>query len=770
MKKLIQSPFFAIFVVWLIFSFPYFFQGKVPFPSSYQVNFFSPWSAYEDFASPYKNGATPDVIGQIYPWKFFTITSFKQGVIPLWNPYSFSGTYHLANYQSAVFSPLNLGFFIFPFVDWWSIMVLLQPLLAGVFMLLFIRSLKLPYTSQIISSLAFMFCGFITTWMMYATLGYAILFLPLALYSIEKYIQTRRSRYSFLLFFTFPLSFFSGHFQISIYFLLFVLYYVVIRLLQKKEKNIILLFLAIFLGLFASAVQLLPSIEAYSQSLRSGIFQKTEAIPWVYIPTLLSPDFFGNPVTRNSWFGHYAEWNAYIGIIPLFFAFFSLFCFRKKEIIIFVIPLIASLMLAFATPFLDLLVALKIPVLSTSAASRIIVLYSFSASVLAAYGIHFFVQDLQRKQYKKIISILIFLLTILVLLWGILLGKFFMDAEKNQIAHSNLRLPTLIFVLFTVFLGFIHFFKKKKIFKVGILLIVILAGFDSLRFAMKWQPFEPKNLVFAETPASSFYSMLPKNTRVMMNSGAEGIMHYQLQGVEGYDAVYINRYGSFISSLENGKVKDAARSVVQFPKQGPYATQSANLLGIRYIIHKVTDGQNVWEFPFWRYNPESLKLIYDDDVYEVLENTNAFPKAFLVQDLIVETIPQEILDTMFDKETNLLTRAVIEKQVDGKNNLGSGSAEITSYQPNNVRIKTITGNESFLVLMDTYSPGWNAYVNNNKVDIYRTNHAFRGIFVPEGENIVEFKYEPKSFIYGMLMSTAGFFGAFIIVILRRKNI
>ena len=40
-----------------------------------------------------------------------------------------------------------------------------------------------------ISSISFMFCGFIVTWMNYATLGFAIIFLPLALFSIEKYFS-----------------------------------------------------------------------------------------------------------------------------------------------------------------------------------------------------------------------------------------------------------------------------------------------------------------------------------------------------------------------------------------------------------------------------------------------------------------------------------------------------------------------------------------------------------------------------------------------------
>src|SRR3990167_5685311 len=100
-------PVIFIFLLWFIFASPYFVKGKVPYASTYQVNFFPPWSHYENFWGPVKNNAMPDVHGQIYPWKKFTIDTFRNGQIPLWNPYSFSGNPHLANFQSAVLSPFN---------------------------------------------------------------------------------------------------------------------------------------------------------------------------------------------------------------------------------------------------------------------------------------------------------------------------------------------------------------------------------------------------------------------------------------------------------------------------------------------------------------------------------------------------------------------------------------------------------------------------------------------------------------------------------------
>ena len=76
------------------------------------------------------------------PWKKLTIDSLNDFQIPFWNPYSFSGTPHLANYQSGTFSITNLFYFIFDFNIAWSFAVLVQPLLAGIFTYFFVRSLK----------------------------------------------------------------------------------------------------------------------------------------------------------------------------------------------------------------------------------------------------------------------------------------------------------------------------------------------------------------------------------------------------------------------------------------------------------------------------------------------------------------------------------------------------------------------------------------------------------------------------------------------------
>lgn len=752
-------PIIFLVSVWFIFSLPYFLQNKVPFSSTYQVNFFAPWNAYPGFAGPVKNNAMPDVISQIYPWKTFTIDSLKKGILPLWNPYSFSGTTHLANYQSAVLTPLNLLFLVLPFIDAFSIAVLLQPLLAGIFMYLYLRSLSLKQISCIIGSVSFMFCGFITTWMGYETLGYAILFLPLALFSIERFYALQKFKYLFLLSITLPLSFFSGHFQISLYFSLFVVLYLFYKYIHIRNKKLFLYtFFYFFLGLLLTMPQVLPSIEAYGESLRSTIFQKVEIIPWSYIATFFAPDIFGNPVTRNDWFGHYAEWNGFAGTITLILALYTIFSGRFKKVWFFAFASLLAILLSFQSPVIDLIVLLKIPVLSTSAASRIIVLLSFSIAVLGSFGIDFLLDDLKKRNLRKITYWLTSVTVIFLFIWLVIVLKLFIPIDKIIIARQNLILPS---ILLAGLIGFILLFlfinKTKKINKLLVfvpLILLILVSFDVLRFAKKWQEFDPKSLAYPYVAVEDKFRQISGFERVFGNLGSEASVYYKLPSIEGYDAVYNQRYGQFIASVKNGDLENSPRSVVLFSKQGLHSRKALNLLGVKYFVHKLSDGRSPWVFPFWNY-PDDFKLIYDDGIYQIYENSESFPRVFLAGDYKIQTDPQEILNTMFLEDLDLRKNLVLEKDPKIKLDIKDGSARVEKYLPNEVTINTKADGSSLLFLSDSYYPGWKVYVDGRQSEIYRADFAFRSVVVPKGEHSIKFIYDPMSFKLGLGLSILG---------------
>jgi len=711
-----------------------------------------------------KNNAMPDVINQIYPWKTLTIDTWKKGEIPLWNPFSFSGTVHAGNYQTAVFSPFNLLFFILPFIDAWSILILIQPLLAGIFMYFFLKEIHCLNVGSLIGSIGFMFCGFLVTWMSYGTLGFAILFLPIILWSITRYFRTK-SFYAYSVgAFSLMCSFFSGHFQISVYVCIVSFFYVLFETIKsKKHKEGIMLLFMLGIGVLLSSPQLLLTYDAFRASVRSASIQIKEIIPWQYIVTFISPDFFGNPVTRNDWFGHYAEWGGYVGIIPLVLSLYGTFFSEKKDKIFFIGLGILSLLLAYLSPLSIALFELRIPVLSTSAASRIIVITSFSLCVLAAFGYEKLLDSWKKREIRKTILFFSCMAIIFASTWVFVLIIKPISSEYLLIARRNLILPS-IFTIIGLFVIGIGFFKQKYWVIIASVSLVLLGCIDSYRFASKWMPFDPKEYVYPNTKIISEIKKVIDINRVYGNIGNEVGSYSQISLIEGYDAMYQARYGEFINALSNGIVYQPGPSVVQFDKAARYALPSFQLLGVKYVLHRLSDGNNVWVFPHWLY-PDKFVSRYRDEHYELFEYRDVYPKIFLASSYVIKTDKQEIINTLFQKDFDRRNTLVLERKPNIEPVEGDGTIEKINQTPTRMSVKVINAVPKLLFRSETFDQGWNVMIDNKPSPLYRADYDFQAVLVPEGEHVITFYYWPESLTYACVAMLVGFCmlaGVFII--------
>lgn len=741
-------PVGVILFIWFIFASPYFLKGLVPFPSTYLVTFFPPWSA--QYGMPVKNNAMPDVITQIYPWKKITIDSWKLGQIPLWNPYSFSGTPHAANYQTAVFSPINLLFFLLPFLDAWSISILLQPLLAGIFMYIFLRCLDRSKEGSLVGSIAFMFCGFLTVWMAYGTLGWAVLWLPLTLTGVLMHIDKRAWWKPVLVAGATAWSLLSGHFQMSAYVLIATVGFIIYLSIQKKQWRAgVELGIGTLSGLMLASPQILPSLEAYSKSVRSELFTQAGGIAWQYLVTVFAPDFYGNPVTRNDWFGFYAEWASYIGVMPLLFAMYAIVR-RAKGIGFFVALALISFLIATPSPINAFIIGLKVPALSTSYAARIIVLTSFALAILSSFGADTLRDDWKKKRVRDFASYGMGLVIFLVMLWTVVLIIKPFDVDKLAIAKRNLILPTGIALTFCA-LGLLGFVKRWKTSYMIVLVFIVLTGADVLRYAGKWMPFDSREYAYPQVDILSFLKKEVGYERIFGNVGGEVTNGFALFGIEGYDAVYQKRYGEFIRSVSDGKIMTPERSVVQFPKIGTFSERALQLLGVRYVVHRLSDGRFGWAYPYWQY--PYYTSIYRNNHYEVFKSDKVLARAFLASSFIVRTDPQSILDALYSQD--LIQTVIVESEPEITPAKGEGLAEIVRYTPNEVIIRTRAPVPKLLFLSDVYDAGWKATIDGKAAQVHRADYAFRSVSVPAGEHTVRMVYWPKSFVVGLWLAAAG---------------
>jgi hypothetical protein len=88
--------------------------------------------------------------------------------------------------------------------------------------------------------------------------------------------------------------------------------------------------------------------------------------------------------------------------------------------------------------------------------------------------------------------------------------------------------------------------------------------------------------------------------------------------------------------------------------------------------------------------------------------------------------------------------------------LGSGRAEIVIDDAERVEIEVEVDRPGYLVLADTYDPGWRATLDGRPAPICAANLAFRAVYVAEaGRHRVVFRYEPVFWAEGLALSCAG---------------
>ena len=751
-------PIIFLFLAWICFAYPYFLKGNIPLSTTYIVSNFHPWKAY--FGFPVKN-AIPDVVTQIFPWKKLTIESFKAKKWPLWDPYNFSGTPHLANFQSAVFSPFNLLFFLFPFLDAWSLLVLLQTVLAGLFTFLYCQKMGISCMGSLLAGLSFSFCGFLVVWLLYATLGYAILFLPLALWALENFFEKKRFFYWVLLTFSLTFSLFSGHIQTSLYLYLATLVYTLTFFLSRriKFKIFALVLLSFVVSILLAAPQVLPTAEFYQLSSRRGKMSwegfKSSVIPPFYLLiTLLAPDFFGNPVTRNDWYGYYAEWSSFAGVWPLCFAVLGLFLIKKRRWPILSIGLL-SLSLALLTPISFLFWRLGLPVFSNSNPARSIVLLSFTIAVLSGFGFDAFFKLYPQKTKKRDFTAFGIFFFIFLVLWLFVFKdkiglSFIWPGAQTKVSLRNLILPSLLFFvgLGAVFLSLL----KKDFAKFLPYFLLILAFFDLLRFARKWTPFEPKEYAYPKVPVLEFFSKKQGIDRSFGLFGMEVNTTFGFYSAEGYNPLNLARYGELIAAAKETCLFREKRLTVRLETREKNTRKLMNLLGIRYVLYPASDPRSPFAFPVWNY-PEDFERIYDDGHYLIFENKKAVSRPSLFYQYEVVKGDEDIIKRLFSPDFSLSKRLILEEKPEiDISSQGEGELELIDYRPNFSKFKVLTSKPALLFLSDVFYPGWMAFVDKKPVKIYRADYTFKAIPVPEGEHEVEFSYQPESFKWGLRIS------------------
>lgn len=174
-------------------------------------------------------------------------------------------------------------------------------------------------------------------------------------------------------------------------------------------------------------------------------------------------------------------------------------------------------------------------------------------------------------------------------------------------------------------------------------------------------------------------------------------------------------------------------------------------------------------------NSEKIIMVYDREI-KIFQNTNVFPRAFMVPKAILAKDEKDALAILKHPRLDLKTFVVLEEGEEGvefaftnrKKPAWEGQAEIIGYDSNEVVIKTTGSKEGFLILTDLYYPGWKAYVDGNQQKILKGDYLFRALYLKSGDHFVRFIYDPWVFKMGWISFFLAVLSLGLVFIIKRK--
>lgn len=226
---------------------------------------------------------------------------------------------------------------------------------------------------------------------------------------------------------------------------------------------------------------------------------------------------------------------------------------------------------------------------------------------------------------------------------------------------------------------------------------------------------------------------------------------YGLQDTRGYDSIIPRQYADFVS-LVTPQANDLLYNrigPIYSPNYQALDSPLLDLLGVKYVL-------TTQHIPNAKY-----RQVYDGEI-RVYENSQALPRAFVQRCARYVTGEQmaEELRSFDPRRVVLLENVQAETGNTSENDCQIAPAEVVRYENNEVEVRAISDKGGWLLLADSYFPGWKAYVrpasaeqkDERETDVYRADGNFRAVRLSPGEQVVRFKYTPMSAKLGLYVS------------------
>lgn len=689
----------------------------------------------------------------------------------LWDPYNLLGLPLVgAVDRIGFFYPVKFLFYLvgsfFPFkysIFFASYYSIFHLSLAAIFTYLFTRRcLKLDPFPSFIIGLIYSLGGSLAHLTIFSNSLVGPAYLPLELFFLWTALEKKSYKYSFFAGLSLAPILLAGYFPMFFYNNIFIVLLLFFYFGKDKESVLracIYLGIANSIAILVSAVVLIPNME---------LMRLTERQMYNLGGSASYP--FGADNLLNYFIPHFAGVDksgtvfGYIGVVSLFFLLYTLRSINNRRTIIFVLAALLFFVLSLGNATVLHAFAYKlIPLYSSFRRTSFLhYIVTFNLAILVGFAIHHLSE--QKKGLEEVAAPLGNVLKGLFLLWIILfILKPFTVTNAVSSAMMNEMISTIFLTIVFLAASFVVLKYSSDVttrsFKI---LLVIILAIDLFTLIAKntttnsdYDPrlFNSKSAVIDKVDDN----LAPDHARVYLH---EPTLRYnsaleKISQIDGYYGLTLKYYGLLMNHYKD--------------KDGWIMPTSPllDILGVRYIFTtrplinkenntitlKHVETEKLSEKDSGRFLTANGTKVPIKTPINVYENLDYLPRARLVGH--VETVKGDVEALKMLDKINIKENAVVttnEKLPETATGQNNSTVKITEYNNARIKITAESLGRSFLVLSDSYYPGWRAYVDGHSTPIYRTNIALRGIYLEDGPHTIIFKYQPLSFYVGFIVS------------------
>lgn len=706
-----------------------------------------PWSGTAGAHAP-TNLLAGDPVAQFLPWLQLIRDAYAHGRLPLWNPFSLSGIPLLADDQSAPFS-IFTAVALLPGGAWGlSLAALLRLWVAGAGMYLYLRAIGSGATGAVLGGIIMATSSFIVIWMAWPQSAVAAL-IPGLFAAIELALRRRGVLGIVAVAGMVALQFLAGHAETSLYVGIAAPIYVVVRCLDGEPRRIHSLLRIVAgaaIGTLLAGIQLVPFLDNLRSStllgaraaggIGAGHLALSTLVRW------LIPNVHGNPgidglIGRGP---NYAEATGFIGVAALLMVVPGLIGLYGRlptaAIGLAVIALLSGLIVY--GPLTPL--AARIPGLNVSGNSRMIVLDCFALAALAGLGFDTLARWRPRPDSRWTLPA------------GVVgaggLAAYALCAVTFVLLRQRAEAlfpvgPKGVIIFWTLaglaaFAGAAGLILASLSERLKIPALAGLAGLVLLEAALFAGPYQPQVRPSEVPPPTDVMSWLQNNaggesiaaTEFSLNPEVPSL--YGLHDVRAYDLLESPRAQQYWSAADPAYQNVAFYTILHKPGAAWLAAAGVGLIAVPGTVP--LDGTTA---------------AYQADGMVVARVPNPRPLAYAAPAVVQAASAADAIQLLGSDPLGVVA-------VEGSGSVAAGTAQtsVSEFSAGSVTVD-VTGDSTFVVVLQSFDSGWKAYVDGNPATIHPTDAMFMGVQVPAGSHVLHLVYQPESVTVGLVASASG---------------